>query len=326
MGKSGFYFLVLFFSLIIFSSSRSAVRAQENPKGFSLNPFFQEVNLDTEQKEFKFNLEISNQTAAPAVFYLSALDFGALSESGGVAFLGAGSDYEKKYGLASWISLSKDALVVGSGETQVVPVTIENKESLSPGGHYAAIVLKQESDKSDESAENSRVSLKSSFASLIFARKIGGGIEEMALKEKSFERHIFRLPKTINLRFQNVGNVHLTPRGVVKIIDPLGRDVAKAVINGESSLVLPETFRIFFAPVKKTALAFVPGRYTAEISYRYDGREAFESERENFWLIPPLFLLLLALIAAAIFHQKIAKIFLQKNKKQLKTSDVQRQV
>ena len=127
MKKIFIYVFIFFLGLSAFSPIFS-VEAQEDKKGFSIAPFFQEVTLENSQEKAKFNLEVSNMTDAPAVFFLSALDFGALDESGGVAFLGATNDLEKKYGLASWISLEKDTLAINPGEKQIVPVTIENKE------------------------------------------------------------------------------------------------------------------------------------------------------------------------------------------------------
>jgi hypothetical protein len=288
MKKIFISFFIFFFSLAVFVKNCSA-ETEEKVRGFSIDPFFQEVTIQPEQKESQFFLTVENTTETPAIFHISVLDFGALDESGGVAFLGA-SDLERKYGLASWISLEIDALVINPNEKQQVRVTIENKESLSPGGHYAALFLKMDSDEKSSGNEkkSSEVAFNPSLASLIFVRKLGGEIYGMDFKEQELQNNLWKNPASIKLRFQNTGNTHIAPRGVIKIIDPLGREVIRGIINPESAIILPETFRVFPVALKKIALSFLPGRYTLSIEYRYDGKEEFMIDKSRFTFIPPI--------------------------------------
>lgn len=299
MRKILFSFLISFFVLLSFLKNCQA-ESQVNDNGFSIAPFFQEVALEKDQPYAKFNLEVSNNTAMPVVFKLAVLDFGSLDESGGVAFLGASEkNLTNRYGLASWVVLEKDALALNPKEKQSIQVTIQNKESLSPGGHYAAIVLKIENDESDVENKSSEVAFNPSFASLIFARKLGGEIYDLRLNNKEVGNNIFSLPSSIDLRFRNSGNVHTVPRGAVSLIDPLGKEVMKGVINQESGLILPETFRIFSIDLKKVALAYFPGRYKLFVRYRFDGKEDFVTEEQTINFVPLpviLFSLIIALL------------------------------
>jgi hypothetical protein len=279
--------------------------AQSENSGFSINPFFQDITLDKNQSGAPFQLEVANNNKLPAVLRLSVLDFGALDESGGVAFLGGeglpgqGSP-EQKYGLASWISLENDTLVIGPGEKQFVKGTIQNKESLSPGGHYGAIFFKTEKG-SDASINNqNNVTLDPSFASLLFVRKIGGEIYGLQLSDENTSSNLFRLPNTTRLRFQNTGNVHVTPRGMVEFFDPLGRLVSRGIINSESGIILPETFRVFPTPMRTLTLAFLPGRYKISTAYRYDGQDSFFGRNSSFYFIPPIFFVIVLMLAGGI--------------------------
>lgn len=291
--------------------------AQENKEGFLLDPFFKEITIEPGQANSQFILTVENTTKAPAIFRISVLDFGALDESGGVAFLGA-SDLERKYGLASWISLEKDALVINPNEKQQVRVTIDNKESLSPGGHYAAVFLKMNSDEksSGEEKKPAEVAFNPSLASLIFVRKLGGEIYGMDFKGQESPNSLWKTPSNIKLRFQNIGNTHVAPRGVVKIIDPLGREVIRGIINQESAIILPETFRVFPVALKKLALSFLPGRYTLSIEYRYDGKEEFLVDKSQFTFIPPIFI-----IAGFILIAGVAEYLKFKKKRNKKIAD-----
>lgn len=297
MKKNYIFFWVLFFSLILFPRSNPA-RAQEKQPGFLVSPYFQEINIQKDQASSPFSIDVKNNTGNPAVFRVSVLDFGALDESGGVAFLGSADNL--KYSLASWVSLPNDTLVLKPGETQTVKGAVENRESLSPGGHYGAIFFKIEDDGNGMSANNDPVAFNPSFASLLFARKVGGETYGLSLNNADFAKGPLTLPSRIKLRFQNAGNVHVIPRGIVEISDPLGRQVAKSIINNESSIILPETFRVFPGTFRQIAPSFIPGRYTLIVNYRYDGKDDFIAERINFFLIPPIFLLTVIILTAIV--------------------------
>lgn len=298
-----------------FSRGNSA-RAQEKQPGFLVSPYFQEINIQKDQTSASFSVDVRNNTGSPAVFRVSVLDFGTLDESGGVAFLGSTDNL--KYSLASWVSLSNDTLVLKPGETQTVKGMVENRESLSPGGHYGAIFFKIEDGGNEMNAKNDLVAFNPSFASLLFARKVGGETYGLNLNNVDFAKGFFVLPSRIKLRFQNAGNVHVIPRGTAEISDPLGRQVAKNIINNESSIILPETFRVFPGTFRQTAPSVIPGRYSLIVKYRYDGKDDFAAERINFFLIPPIFLLLM-IISAAIASGCI--IFRNKKRKKQKSND-----
>lgn len=306
--KRKIYWLCLF-ALALFLKSQF-VFAQENREGFSITPFFQEIILERDQKEAVFFLTVENTTDIPAIFRITVLDFGALDESGGVAFLGA-SDPERKYGLASWINLEKDALVLNPGEKQNIRVAVENKESLSPGGHYAAIYLKMEPDKTPSGESSSAVAFNPSFASLVFARKIGGETYGLEFKGRELQKRFFRNPSGTKLRFQNTGNVHIVPRGIVKITDPFGREVLRGIINPESAIILPETFRVFPVSLKKTAPILFPGPYAVSVEHRYDGKDDFAVQKFKFNFIPVSF----AVIILAIIGILAAYVRFRKRKK-----------
>lgn len=294
MKKIILYRSVFLLSFVLLTNISSAL-AQAAEKNFSITPSFREITLEEGQNEKEFSLAVSNNRDFPVVFRLSALDFGALDESGGVAFLGSSEDLKDKYSLASWIRLEKDAVVIKPGETQVVKGTIENKESLSPGGHYAAIVFKMEDDENNLAQGNdaaSNVNFKPSVASLIFVRKSGGEIYNLKLEDQEIVRSFFGFFSGVRLHFQNMGNVHVTPRGFITVTDPVGREVSRGIVNEESGLILPETFRVFPVELRNTAFYFIPGYYNINIDYRYEGKNDFSSEKKRIFFIPVTFVVL----------------------------------
>jgi len=292
MKKVNYFFFGFIFAAMLFRSQ--AVFADQGLAGFSINPFIQNIDIQKDQTGVPFSVAVTNNTGSQVNLDVSVLDFGTLDESGGVAFLGSSDN--AKYSLASWITLSANTLVLAPQQSQTLTGSIKNDDSLSPGGHYGAVMFKIQDDSNANADQNDHVAFNPSFASLLFVRKIGGETYGLHLDSEQVAKNLFSLPDSITLRFQNTGNVHVTPRGDVELSDPLGRLVAKSFINEQSGIILPETSRVFPEKFLSIAPAFLPGRYTLKTNYRYDGLDIFSDSSQTFLLVPPLFILAVVIL------------------------------
>ncbi|MFA5828847.1 MAG: hypothetical protein WC841_05840 [Candidatus Shapirobacteria bacterium] len=271
------FFLGLIVSLLPIRVSGQQKKIQT---GISIAPPFTELVFDKLDKEKNFILTITNHGHKSEVFRLSVVDLGGLEESAGVPFLGTkNSELEKKYSLSSWIILGKDALVVDPQKKVDIKITIQNKESLSPGGHYGAVIVKL--DNSDKSGTDV-VEVNQNFASLIFVKKIGGEIYDLKLNQTTIQNSYLKIPDTIELRFQNSGNIHVVPRGTLELKDPSGRLIAKGVINKASSIILPESFRTYQNRINQLKPAWLPGKYHLTVNYRFDGSDQISSLTKDY--------------------------------------------
>lgn len=291
----------------------SPVFVSAETKDFSLSPLFHEVVFEPGDTEKQVVVEISNRTNRDAEFFVSAVDFGTLDESGGVAFLGGSGDFERRYGLASWMRLPMERIVLPAGGAETIPIVIENKESLFPGGHYGAVAFQLESPSKDESGA-SFVAVRSSFASLFFVKKTGGEVMKLEYRDiLSINRDTFSVPEKLFLRFQNAGNTHLVPRGIVVVRDTAGRVVRRGILNEDSGRILPESFRVYTVSLKKTAPAFLPGKYMISIEYRYDGSDEFVSAPQKI-VFPTLLIILwsVAIVAGIFFFVFTVRRFLKR--------------
>lgn len=265
-----------------FAAAPAPARAQN--QGFIVSPAFQEIILTTGQPQTQYVLQLSNTTARDQNFQLSVVDFGSLNESGGVAFLGTpATELENRYGLAAWMSLGTNSVFLAAGKSSQIIVTIANRPSMSPGGHYGAILATAVSDTGKATGNDSRVNLRQVLSSLVLLTKDGGITANLELVNQSFDRSGFRLPSLATQRFQNTGNVHLVPRGTVVIRDPLGRAIARGALNDGSGSILPDSFRRYQTPIKSIATAWLPGNYQAVTTYRYDGTEQTKTLTTSFW-------------------------------------------
>lgn len=253
-------------------------------EGFVISPAFQSVALQSGQLSGDYVLQLSNRTAADQNFKLTAVDFGSLDESGGVAFLGAPtSELEHRYGLAAWMGLGADKVYVARGQSVKIPVSIQNRPSLAPGGHYGAILATAVSDTGATGGNDPRVSFTQVLSSLVLLTKGGGINASIVVRSVVLDHTGMRLPGNVTLRFQNDGNVHLVPRGTVTIIDPVGRVIRRGALNDGSTAILPESFRKYPTPLTNISAAWLPGRYTVRTLYRYDGTDATKRFDVSFW-------------------------------------------
>ncbi|NTW30297.1 MAG: hypothetical protein HGA33_03395 [Candidatus Moranbacteria bacterium] len=244
-------------------------------RSYSLEPFFRDVTIGSDSSQ-SYPIIITNQTDQDAVFRVSVTDFGTLDESGGIAFLGGGSNFSERYGLASWMRVDRERFVVPSGSSERVSVTITDRDSLSPGGHYGAVVFEMLEDSSG--AGQSDVSVKSSFASLVFVTKYGGEVRSIRFAGTSIaDTDLLGIPSKVASRFRNDGNVHLVPRGRVTVTDLFGRVVREGIVNTESGRMLPESHRTYPTSLIFVRRAVFPGPYRVVFEYRYDGQDEFET-------------------------------------------------
>jgi len=276
---------------LLFFASQPALAAEKNP-GFTLSPFSQEIILEPGRQEAGFSVSIENTTDAEASFHISAVDFSMRDDSGSVTLLEPDSQ-PRKYGLASWMDFDSERLVLGPGEKKNVNVALKNDSSLAVGGHYGAIVFKMEG-----APGSAPVAFQ--LASLVFARKTGGEEPGMELQWQELQTRFLKDPAGVRLFFQNTGNTHLVPRGIVKIIDFFGREVSAGIINPESAIILPETARSFPVAFQKLSPMFFPGRYTLSVEYRFDGQDGFVTRKTGFNLIPMGSVIVIASVMAVI--------------------------
>lgn len=269
--------------------------ATTHANGLSVSPAIKNLILQQDQPSTTFEFTVANNTEETTVLRLATLDFGSLDESGGVAFIAKTSDgLSTKYGLSNWLRFTKDSLVLEPGKVETMTAFVDNKESLSPGGHYGAIIATPVVINSD--GTESKVSINPSLSVLVFLNKQGGENYSLGLEDPVLPSLSWRLPGELELRFQNAGNVHVVPRGFITIQDFRGRTVAKGTINVDSAAMLPETFRRFKTEVRALEGAWLPGKYKAEVSWRYEGSDDIQKNVVEFYFLGKLLYLIAGII------------------------------
>lgn len=285
---------------------------QASSDGITISPPLREVVIGPGLLQTSPVITVKNQSGRDFKATIRTVDFEAVGESGGITLQDTGNS---KYGLARWMTLPKGkTLSLKHGESTDIPVQIDNRGNLSPGGHYGAVVIAADNATG---GDGNVVSLKQELVSLLFVKKLGG--EKYGLRLESLKADKGRVPQSATLRFASTGNVHVVPRGYVEVTDPKGVVVAKGIINPESTLVLPDKSRQFITllqPVNPGG----GGRYKLTAYYRYDGENQFASQSVYLSAWTPSAWMVVIIILTGVICTLLLRRIHQKRQKSAKNS------
>jgi hypothetical protein len=272
------------------------------PSGITLSPASQQVTLPGAEAQHRLEFIITNNETKPQTLNIATADFNTLGESGGLVFVGTNpSQLQKKYGLATWLTIPQNIVTVQPKQTLTITAFVLNQPSMSPGGHYGALMLGLSTANSSGTQKGkNNVALHPIASSLIFVNKTGGDTHVLKLTDVYVDHNPFKLPNSVTLRFRNDGNTHLTPRGIVTITSPGGKLISKGIINENSGLVLPETYRRFSVPLNKISSPLRPGNYTLRVDFRFEGYDQFRSYQTKLFLLTPIKAIVFVLIIASV--------------------------
>jgi hypothetical protein len=247
------------FIFVIFSNPNTAFAQQ---KGISVTPSIAHIDLSSDSSEYE--ITYLNTTSANITLLLSAQDFSELEDAYRLNFLDSKSAQNYKYSLSSWISFENKNIQLAPGEKKSVKIFI-NKDKITKGGHYASILAEIVQEDTGK-----QVNVKAVLSSLLFVRASTGlEIEEGKISSFSPIRDGLEIPDSFMLRFQNSGNVHVIPYGLLEVFDPLGKVVAKGILNEGSLDALPESIRRYDIESKTDKKVLLPGFYTAKIALHF---------------------------------------------------------
>ncbi len=278
---------ILFLFLFLFTNYYLLITDANASGSLSVTPQIQTIDLKSDPATA--NLIYKNTTPVTIQLDFAVVDFKNVDEIGTPQFINPNPANNYKYGLSSWLTLSSNSIVLAAGEEKTLNVTIE-KEKLSQGGHYAAVLAEIK-----QTNENKKISLKGKFASLIFVRADSKyNLEDAKIASIFANKSLLSFPDTYYLRFQNTGNIDTTPHGLIEIKDMFGRRVARGIINENSLISLPETIRKYSTPITSTTNLLLPGNYSVKISIHYgDSNRKIEMTSTFFYLGLPAVIIII---------------------------------
>lgn len=303
-------FPIIFALLMLAVPFRSAFA--QDAVSLTITPPFFEVSL-APGTSWSSSIKVVNTSPAPLPIYASVVDLVGSDDSGHGTFKPVTPGESE---LGAWIDVSKGPLALAPNKDGEVPFSIHVPDGASPGGHYAAILIG--SQPYGAQASGTRMLVSSYISSLIFVRISGNVVERGSIRDFYAEHSVYGAPDmNLVLRFENDGNVHLQPQGVVDIYNMWGRRVAEIPVNQDTSFgnVLPSSTRKFIIPWSKESSLLDLGRFTAvaTLAYGEEGRKNVTAST-SFYIVPAkeLGIALGILLALALFIYFIVRWYVRR--------------
>ncbi len=269
------------------ASTSSIIKNPSKKSGIEINPAVIEVEISAIEEEKTIDIQVANYNDYAVNLDLAAINFKQGDLDGLVQFLGEKSD-SYTYSLSSFIHLPYPEIELEAHEKRDVEVQILNRQDLSPGGHYAGIVVRQKPQK----GAGGKTYILPAVSSLILLKKTGGEQYNLSIKEVDWPEHVIELfyPQKIDITFQNEGNIHLVPYGRVEIRDIFGRLIKKGVINTSSAYVFPSSRRRLEIDIKPIVFSLPISINTFTIKGNDSIKKTNFKHQESYVYINPIFI------------------------------------
>jgi len=296
-------------SLIVVSGVARATNISKASYGITVGPAAQEVLLSQGQNNLTFNTGIANNTSSNVVVELSALDFTGLNNKGAISFLTTPSEVKADtHSLAGRLSFDLAQFLLIPGQTRTVPVTINNANSLSIGGHYAAIIFKVKN--APVLGVKNPVNINEEVSSLVFVSTAGSGTQSVALQYVSLGSVFTNFPKTVKAILTDPGNTQTVPTGVIQIVNSKGTVITQSQINTSANLILPQANRLFDFKLTSYKTQPTTGYYTFKFYYKTASQTRYSLYQKRFLYITPQVLYLsiaIIVLLVVLLIQKISR-------------------
>lgn len=258
----------------------SSARAQNNAAGITVTPVVDTFTIEPSQTVTR-TVRVINPVARPITLYPRVLDFHTDNENGQPQFYSI-KEKNSPYAMSTWAAFSKPFLRIEPNEEEKFDVLITAPQNADPGGHYAAILFSTEEPKLEDDV--SQIGVVGLVGTLLLAKVPGAVDERLLLQEFTAPRFLMSPPAHFTTLFSNLGNIHIAPKGEIKVRNWSGDVVKTMTINEGGGNVLPESRRRFENKWEfdwKTV-----GKYTATAVAYYGTPEQQLTAVRSFFVIP----------------------------------------
>lgn len=207
--------------------------------------------------------------------------------------------------LAKALSVSEADFQIEPKSKKTITIAGSNIGTLSPGGHYASLVL------TVTSTDNQRLNLQSALSVNVFFIKADGARVSMRLDELKTSSWLLHITSQANLKLTNDGNVRATPYGVIAIKNRNGDLISRGYINPGGQPLMPNKSITSNVNLIRIQRVWYPQKLTLSVSYHADDYEA-QNKSFSFWYIPSFYVIIPAISVVFIL------IFIRKKRRNFK--------
>ncbi len=237
---------------------------------------------------YNFEFAVTNVSGMTKIIKLTTEDASGSSDpTEGMTFLG---QEKGPYSIKDFVRPEIDQVTLETGQRLRVPVAITVPEDAEPGGLYGALMAAayniDQYGRPEVGTAAGQVNIITRVASLLFVRVAGETVESGFLKDFYPAKNFYEAgPVNFKIMYENTGNVHVNPYGVIEVKDMLGRLVDTREV--EPWFVMPKSDRV--RDIKWNS-NYLIGRYTATLSlnrgYQTKDQNMIDTKTINFWVVP----------------------------------------
>ncbi len=313
IGLNSFLLILLFF-LGFNQTVKASVLSNQ---GLVVSPAIVHLQAGYNQNSLSFTINITNRTLNTTNIDVSSSNFTSFSNNGSVTFLPRMQGLN--HGLANNM-IFENHLSLVRGQSLNMSVTINNIDSLSRGGHYGAVLLNNTGSLSNSYGNN--FNSNDSVAVLVFLNTFNPGTAQVHLYNPPVNKYYFSLPSSLNVIFNNTGNIQTDPHGIIRILGSHNKLIGQGIINNESGYILPGTSCLYQVPIKlETSNRGFFANYKLVVNYQATSGAKNYQYITNLTYISSAFILgiiyLALLIVVVYFFLKNR--YLKKHRKRFKT-------
>lgn len=180
-----------------------------------------------------------------------------------------------------WITLGENnerSFFIKKNESIGVPYTIKAPTNAEPGGHYGALFF-----KAQKTGKGQTLNVGTQVGVLVLITIPGNHLQKGRILDFATAKNFYQKPPIdFSTRFENTGTVHYEPKGVIKITNIFGKNVAEVLVEGQ--VVLPTGIRKLSANWNVEGLLF--GKYNAELSITDGDGEKLSAKNTSFYVFP----------------------------------------
>lgn len=268
------------FAALLFLIAATTALAQGGA-GIGIKPAITEKNAEPGTQQ-AYTIEVTNLSGVEQVYYLFMRDIIAVENGGTPVFADEKSEITG-FEMSEWITLDRKEMLLASGETKSVEVTLDIPENATPGSHFAGMFVSMEPPK----MRSVGAAVGYEVASIFSIRVAGDVVENAQIRQFSTGNFIYGESKVdFQARIENKGTVLVRPIGPLEVHNMFGKRVALMTFNDSKAGVFPGSERDFEIVWEDEDPGF--GRYEAVLSLLYgeQGRQSTISSTVTFWILP----------------------------------------
>lgn len=288
-------------------------------QGLEISPPLIELSANPGD-EVKTQIRLRNVTNGSLVTKAQTNDFVAAGEDGQPKLL-LDETEQSPYSIKDWLT-TIPSVTLQPQEQKTLEVTMNVPEDVGPGGHYGVVRF----TGLPPEVEDTGVSLSASVGTLILVN-VSGNISEQAKIAEFYtakgeaKRWLFEYgPINLVQKIQNDGNVHIKPKGSVRVLNMFGKEVKSFQLNEAGGNVLPGSTRKFEQTLEQK---FMFGRYRVQADVVYGSENKIISRTISFWVIPYklIFITLLVIVLIIFLIKRYNKYIVGKARKSSSKKD-----